>query len=165
MRDTCQRQYALERLLSKIALELFESAEETSFEKNLYTQAAGHAMLDREKVDAIFQSTLRPYEFYPMADAGASRNWMRKSLVFEDPHYLVNHLYASVIAVALFDKAHSDPGFAEKYGALLRRGFDADPKVLLATMGIHLDDPHLVEGAAHLFEQKTNDLQVLYASR
>lgn len=159
------KEYALERLLSKIALELFVSTEETSFEKNLYTQAAGHAMLDREKVDSIFQSTLQPYEFYPMADAGASRNWMRKSLVFEDPLYLVNYLYASVIAVALFDKAHSDPGFSEKYAALLRRGFDADPKVLLATIGIRLDDAHLVEGAAHLFEQKTNELQGLYASR
>jgi oligoendopeptidase F len=150
------REYALER---------FVSAEETSFEKNLYTQAAGHAMLDRAKVDAIFQSSIQPYEFYPMTDAGVSRNWMRKSLVFEDPLYLVNYLYASVIAVALFDKAHSDPGFAEKYAALLRRGFDADPQMLLATMDIRLDDPHLVEGVAYLFEQKTNELQGLYAGR
>ena len=122
-------------------------------------------MLDREKVDAIFQSSLQPYEFWPMTDVGVSRNWMRKSLVFEDPLYLVNYLYASVIAVALFDKAHADPAFAEKYEALLRRGFDADPQVLLATLDIHLDDPHLVEAAAKLFEEKTNELQVLYAGR
>ncbi len=159
------REYALERLLSKIALELYVSAEETTFEKNLYTQAAGAAMLNREKVDAIFQASLQPYEFWPMSDVGVSRNWMRKSLVFEDPLYLVNYLYASVIAVALFDKAHTDPAFAEKYAALLRRGFDADPQVLLATLDIHLDDPHLVEAAAKLFEEKTNELQVLYAGK
>jgi oligoendopeptidase F len=159
-----EREYALERLLSKISLELFVSAEETTFEENLYTQASGHALLDSAKLDTVFQNAIQPYESWPMSDAGSSRNWMRKSLLWEDPLYLVNYLYASVVAIALFDKAHSDPAFPEKYEALLRRGFDADPQDLLATMNIHLDDPHLVDAASNLFESKTKELQALYAT-
>ena len=60
-----------------------------------------------------------------MSDIGDSREWMRKSLLFEDPLYLVNYLYAAVVAVALYDRVQTDPGFAAKYEALLRRGFDA----------------------------------------
>ena len=87
---------------------------------------------------------------------------MRKSLVFEDPLYLVNYLYASVIAVSLFDKSQSDPGFADKYEALLRRGFDTEPQAMLASLGIRLDDPALVKPAARLLAKKTEELQAAY---
>jgi oligoendopeptidase F len=45
---------------------------------------------------------------------------------------------------------------------LLRRGFDADPKTLLATIGIQLDDPSVIRGAIALFKAKTRELQSLY---
>jgi oligoendopeptidase F len=159
------KQHALEQLLSKISLELFVSAEETTFERALYTEAAGKSLLDRPKIDEIFRTSIAPYEYWPVEDTGQSRDWMRKSLLFEDPLYLVNYLYASVIAVALYDKSHTDPDFATKYAALLHRGFDADPQVLLATLGIHLNDPNLIQPAAHLLDQKTAELQQLYAQK
>jgi oligoendopeptidase F len=156
------RQYALERFLATIATELFTSAEETSFEKTLYTSASGHALLDRDRIDEIYRASIAPYEYWPMTDVGTSRAWMRKSLLFDDPLYLVNYLYASLVAVALYDRAHVDPEFANKYQALLRRGFDADPRVLLATLGIQLDDPGLVKRAAELFKAKTDELLAVY---
>jgi len=157
------KQHALEQLLAKISLELFVSAEETTFERALYTQAATKPLLTRANIDEIFHASIAPYEYWPIDDVGQSRDWMRKSLLFEDPLYLVNYLYASVIAVALFDKSHTDPDFATKYAALLHRGFDADPQTLLATLNIRLDDPNLIQPAAHLLEQKTAELQQLYA--
>lgn len=159
-----QREYALERLLAKISLEFFTSAEETTLERDLYTSASGHALLDRAGIDSIYRASMAPYEYWPMSDVGRSRGWMRKSLMFEDPLYLVNYLYASFVAVALYDKAHSDPDFASKYEMLLRRGFDADPKVLLASVGIQIDDPRVVKRAAELFKSKTEELQTLYAA-
>ena len=88
---------------------------------------------------------------------------MRKALVFEDPLYLVNYLYASVIAVALYDKSQTDPQFSSKYEALLRRGFDTEPQTILASLGIRLDDPALIKPAARLLTDKTDELQRLYA--
>ena len=87
---------------------------------------------------------------------------MRKTLVFETPLYLVNYLFASVIAVALYEKSHTDPQFATKYEALLRRGFDSEPQAILASMGIRLDDPALIRPAARVVAEKTDQLQSLY---
>ncbi len=157
-----ERQYALERLLWKLSAELFMSAEETAFEQSLYTEASGHPLMNRGSIDAIYRKSIAPYEYWPMSDVGTSREWMRKSLLFEDPLYLVNYLYAAVVAVALYDRAHSDPNFASKYEALLSRGFDAEPQTLLASMNIRLDDPALVKAASRHFQAKTEELQHLY---
>ena len=161
-KTAAEREYALERLLWKLSAELFMSAEETSFERSLYTEATGHVLLDRGSIDEIYRKSIGPYEYWPMNDVGKSREWMRKSLLFEDPLYLVNYLYAAVIAVALFDRVHTDPGFAAKYETLLRRGFDASPQALLSSLSIRLDDPALVKSASRLFQAKTEELQGLY---
>ncbi len=160
-----QKEDALQRLLAKIALELFVSAEEASFERSLYVSAKGQGLLDHKKVDALYQASIAPYETWDMADIGQSRGWMEKSLVFEDPLYLVNYLYASVIAVALYEHSQSDPDFASKYEALLRRGFDAPPQELLKTMNIRLDDPTLIRPAAQMLKEKTEELEKLYLSQ
>ncbi len=157
-----EREYALERLLRKLSAELFMSAEETAFERSLYTEANGHPLLDKASIDAIYRKSIAPYEYWPMSDVGNSREWMRKSLLFDDPLYLVNYLYAAVVAVALYDRSHTDPGFAANYERLLRRGFDAPPQTLLASMGIRLDDPALVKAASRLFQAKTKQLESLY---
>ena len=158
------REYALERLLVDLSVGLFTSGEETSFERSLYAEANGRPMLDRVRFDAIYRSSIAPYESWPMTDVGTSRGWMRKSLLFEDPLYLVNYLYASLVAVALYDRIETEPEFAGKYEALLRRGFDADPQTLLASVGIRLDDPVLVARATQLFAFKIEELERLYRS-
>ena len=152
---------ALERLLLKLSHELFDSAEETAFERSLYTNAAGHAPVDRAAIDRIYRDSIATYENSP-AEVGGSRQWMRKSLLFEDPLYLVNYLYAAVVAMALFDRAYSDRDFAAHYQALLSRGFDADTDVLLASMNIRLEDPNLVKAASRLMRAKMAALRDLY---
>jgi hypothetical protein len=80
------------------------SAEKTSFESRLYSSSSGDALLDRDRIDAIYRASITPYEYWPMTDVGTSRAWMSKDLLFEDPLYLVNYLYASFVAVALYDR-------------------------------------------------------------
>jgi oligoendopeptidase F len=157
-----ERESALERLLAKISLELFNSAEDTAFERSLYTEPHGDALLDRARIDALFATSIRPYEYWTIEEVGASREWMRKRLLFDDPLYLVNYQYAAVVAVALYDRAHTDLDFASKYEALLRSGFDAEPQAILARIGIRLDDPSLVKAAARLLQTRTDELQQLY---
>jgi oligoendopeptidase F len=156
------REAALERLLAKISLELYVSAEETRFERDLYVANSKGQPLDRVAVDEIYRRSVRPLEYWPVSDIGTSRAWMRKSLIYEDPLYLVNYLYAAVIAVALYEKAQSNPGFAADYDALLRRGFDADPLELLSSIGVDLNKADLVTSAAHLLRAKSDELEELY---
>jgi oligoendopeptidase F len=157
------KQCALEHFLSKVTLELFVSAEEASFEMQLYEAAFGKSLLDRDKIDALYQASIAPYETWSTDGAGLSRGWMTKKLVFEDPLYLVNYLYASAIAVCLYDKLESDPSFGPMYATLLRRGFDKEPKDLLADFGIRFDSPEVFARAARLVEEKTRELERLYA--
>jgi len=159
-----EREYALERLLTYISYELFGSAEEGTMERSLYTRAVGHALLDRPQIDAIYQDAIRPYEYWPMSGIGTSRNWMRKALLYEDPLYLINYLYAAVVAVALYDKAHSDPNFPAEYEAFLGRGEYADPQTMLLSIGIRLDDPAIIKPVIKLFREKTEELRALYLS-
>ncbi len=58
------------------------SAEETIFERSLYTEASGHRLLDRASIDAIHRKSIARYEYWPMSVVGNSREWMRKSLLF-----------------------------------------------------------------------------------
>jgi oligoendopeptidase F len=58
---------------------------------------------------------------------------MTKSLMFQDPLYLVNYLYAGLLATKMFDMVKHDPvGFQKRYLDLLRNGFYAPPDQLLA---------------------------------
>jgi oligoendopeptidase F len=157
-----EREHALKSFIGRLSADLFITAEEAGFERSLYTEASGQPLLDRARIDSIYRDTIAPYEYWPMSDVGTSRAWMRKSLLFQDPLYLVNYLYASLVAVALYERSHTDPQFASKYEALLSRGFDADPQVLLASMNIRLDDPALVKAASRLLQAKTGELQHLY---
>ncbi len=158
-----ERQKALERFLAKLGYEVFVSAEETDFERRLYAEAKDKGLLSRSQIDAIYEASLVPYEYWPMSDVGQSGHWIRKNLLFEDPLYLINYLYASLIAVGLYERSVSDPDFAEHYEALLRRGFDEKPSVLLASIGIDLSDPMLVASLSELFKLKTKELRALYA--
>jgi oligoendopeptidase F len=157
------RERGLETLLSSMAVEIFASAEEAGFERRLYAAALGQPLLDRPKIDAIYRASIAAYEHWDMSDVGTSQRWMSKELLFEDPLYLVNYLYASFVAVALWDRSRTDPDFAGKYEALLRRGFDAEPNVLLGSLGIQLGDPGVIARAGALFREKMEELEALYA--
>ncbi|HTV10201.1 MAG TPA: M3 family metallopeptidase [Candidatus Aquilonibacter sp.] len=157
-----QREEALERFLAKLSLELYVSAEETGFERSLYAANSHGKRLDQNAVDDLYRQSISPFEYWPISKAGTARAWMQKSLIFEDPLYLVNYLYAAAVAVALYEQSGSDPSFAGKYDRLLRRGFDADPKPLLLSIGIDLSNPDLIASAARLLRTKTDELESLY---
>jgi oligoendopeptidase F len=156
-----EQQAATERLLAKIALELFVSAEEVAFERALYT--VGDVPVSAAAITARYQAVIAPYEFWPASDVGQARGWMRKSLLFEDPLYLVNYLYASAIAMALYERHLADPEFAAKYQSVLAAGFQVDPQALLTPLGIRLGDPDLVRSAARVLQEQTAQLDTLYA--
>ena len=67
---------------------------------------------------------------------------MMVGLMYEDPFYDLNYVYAGLLALVYLDLYEADPAaFAQKYAALMRNGFDAPPRDLLRSfLGIDLAD-------------------------
>jgi oligoendopeptidase F len=74
-------------------------------------------------------------------------------------------LYAILISCKLYQVQHADPkGFAVKYTALLKNGFDAPADDLLKKFtGFSLDSGSLLKDALGLMRDKTAKLEALYA--
>jgi oligoendopeptidase F len=82
--------------------------------------------------------------------------WIGKRLVFEDPLYNVNYLFAMLVTCKLYELHLSDPGaFARNYDILLKNGFSDTAKTQLKKyMHIDLNNDELLSAAAMLFKEK-----------
>ncbi len=91
--------------------------------------------------------------------------WIGKRLMYEDPNYLVNYLYAGLLAVQLYVQDQRDPeGFRERYLAVLGEGFDRAPDEQVAQLLGHAPDwAALVDADLQVFNQAVAQLQALHA--
>ena len=123
-------------LVDDMMFQVFGSAEEATLEQAIYDGAAAGKIQSAADLNAVAFAVER--EFEPWSD-GALRTsspvWSTKQLLYQDPFYLVNYLYAGLVAIDLYAEAKTHPDtFPARYGALLRRGYDAPPADLLAPM-------------------------------
>lgn len=91
--------------------------------------------------------------------------WIGKRLMYEDPNYLVNYLYAGLLAVQLYVQDQRDPeGFRARYLAVLGEGFDRAPNEQVAQLLGHAPDwAALVDADLQVFNQTAAQLQALHA--
>jgi oligoendopeptidase F len=82
-------------------------------------------------------------------------------LMYEDPFYDVNYVYASLLALEYYSLYKADPqGFATRYEALLQHGFDAPPEELLQkALGIGLEPKKLVADAMRVLTAKMAEME------
>ena len=75
-------------------------------------------------------------------------HWMRKHHYWSVPTYYVNYVVAQLLALKYYQLYQEDPqGFARRYTAMLRQGFDRPAAQLLKDfLGIDLGDPKFLEG-------------------
>ena len=80
-------------------------------------------------------------------------------LMYEDPFYDVNYVYAGLLALVYYDLYEENPNdFAKAYSALMENGFDDKPDALLRrSLGIDLSDPAvLVARAVKVLRRKVD---------
>ncbi|WP_161964110.1 M3 family metallopeptidase [Chitinophaga flava] len=151
------------RLTDYLAFELFTSAVEGTFEEQLYEGVAAGKINNQQDIDSLYTGIASAYSIYTANEPESSTEWINKRLLFDDPLYNVNYLYAVLVACKLLDMSHQDARFAEKYVAMLRHGFDAPANELLQHyMGFSLDHGHLLNGALRLMQDKTQALRGYY---
>jgi oligoendopeptidase F len=153
------------QFVDKLSHEIFTSAEEGAFEQGLYDGVAQGSINTREDVDKLYAGIMNKFDSYFPNEPQRKSEWINKRLLFDDPLYNVNYLYAILISCKLYQVQHADPkGFAVKYTALLKNGFDAPADDLLKKFtGFSLDSGSLLKDALGLMRDKTAKLEALYA--
>ena len=147
-----------------MTFEVFTSAEEATLEQGIYDGVTAGKINDGSDLDSLSAKILNQYELFAADEPELRKNWMRKRLLYEDPLYLVNYLYAALVACKFYemDKANPDD-FQKRYMALLREGFDAPAADLIQkNMGFTLDGDELLSGALKLMQRRTAELQQTY---
>ncbi len=162
--DPKARAYYLEALIDDIGFQLFGSAEEGTLEQSIYDGAAAGSIRNAADLDALTLSIWDRYEIWPALEPELAHTWMSKSLMVEDPLYLVNYLYSGLLATKMFDLAQRDPSaFQQRYADLLGKGFYAPPRELLrGFFGRDLSQQELVDDGMSILQQRIQDLAEIY---
>ncbi len=152
------------KFLDKLAHEVFVSAEEGAFEQGMYDGVAAGRINTRYDVDTLYAGIMNKYDRYFATEPQRRSEWINKRLLFDDPLYNVNYLYAILISCKFYEMVQEDqPGFEKKYLALLKNGFDAPANDLFKKfMGFNLDNDALLNSTLQLMRNKTNKLKDLY---
>lgn len=162
--DAKARAYYLEALIDDMATQLFTSAEEGTLEQSIYDGVVAGRINNAGDLDALSLSIWGRYEIWPASQPEFAHVWTTKSLMYQDPLYLVNYLYAGLLATRMLDMAEHDPAtFRKRYADLLRGGFYARPEALLRTFfGHELTQRELVDGGINLMQQRVATLENIY---
>jgi oligoendopeptidase F len=162
--DPKAKAYYLEALISDMTFSLFGSAEEGTLEQSIYDGVVAGKIKNAADLDALSLSIWNKYEIWPALEPELARMWTTRSLMVEDPLYLVNYLYAGMLATKMFDMVKHDPvDFQKRYSILLRNGFYAPPAELLHTFfGRDLSQRQLVDDSMGILQARIQGLAEMY---
>ncbi len=155
-RDPARRRFFHEQFLDGKATVMFVAGPEAALEQAVYAGDRDGTLHGAADLDALTQKTFARYSIWPEREPELRSHWMAIPLMYEDPFYDLNYVYAGLLALEYSALQKQDPpGFATRYTALLEHGFDAPPAELLKKyLGIDLDDRKLVTDALRVLEAK-----------
>lgn len=163
--DPRARAYYLKSLLDDMVLQLFTSSEEAQLEQSIYRGVADQSLGTADDLDALTGQVLARFGQQPERYPSLRSSWISKRLMYDDPNYLVNYLYAGLLAVQFYvqDQRHPE-GFRQRYLAVLGEGFDRAPnEQVVQLLGQTPDWPALVEADLQVFNQLAAQLRALHA--
>jgi oligoendopeptidase F len=162
--DPKAKAYYLEALIFDMTFSLFGSAEEGTLEQAIYDGVVAGRIKNAADLDALSLSVWSKYEIWPALEPELAHMWTTRSLMVEDPLYLVNYLYAGLLATKMFDMVKHDPvDFQRRYANLLRNGFYAPPAELLHTFfGRDLSQQQWVNDSMSILQAQVQTLTEMY---
>ena len=155
-RDPARRRFFHEQFLDGKATVMFVAGPEAALEQAVYAGAQDGTLHGAAELDALTQKIFARYSIWPEREPALRSHWMAIPLMYEDPFYDLNYVYAGLLALEYSALQKQDPQvFATRYTALLEHGFDAPPAELLKKyLGIDLDDRKLLTDALRVLEAK-----------
>lgn len=160
--DPARKAAALARFIT-VALEPLAGAQDADLEQQVFDSVQSGAVHNADDLDRLSARIDSAYQVVRPGAAAAHR-WMRVRLLWEDPLYLSNYMYAGLIALRYYAAWQRAPSaFVPSYLALLRSGWTAPPQVLLRQhLGMALDDPRAVDDAFAMVAYRIGELEQLY---
>jgi oligoendopeptidase F len=164
--DAATRAYYLQAQLDEMTFEIFTSAEEAQLEEAIYDGVIAGKIRNAADLDALTLATTGRFEIWPAIDPELKHAWIGKRLMFQDPLYLANYLYAGLLATKMFAMATNDPrDFQKRYEAMMASGFDAPPKEILRRFfGRDLSAAEWVNADMNVIQGKTAALAKAYGN-
>jgi oligoendopeptidase F len=162
--DPKAKAFYLEALISDITFQFFGSAQEATLEQSIYDGVIAGQIKNAADLDALTLSIWSKYDIWAPLEPQLAHTWITKNLLIQDPLYLVNYLYAGLLATKMFDMLKQDPAsFQKRYAALLRNGFYAPPEDLLRNLfGRDLSQRQLVDDGMNILQQRVSSLAEIY---
>jgi oligoendopeptidase F len=159
--EPLRKQFYLEQFLSDKGTAMFYVAPEVALEHAVYEGVRNGSIKGADDLDALTLKVYSPYSISPEKNAELKSQWIKLSLMYEDPFYYVNYVYGAMLALNFYEMYTRDPEhFVPRYIALMKNGFDAPPAILLKRfLDIDLHDPDLVSTALSVIEKKVDLLE------
>jgi oligoendopeptidase F len=156
----------MEQFLEGKGTVAFVAGPEAELEERIYDEAAQGKTLDTKFLDDLTQSVYSKYSMYAANTPELRHQWMMIPLMYEDPFYDVNYVYAGVLALKYYEILEKDPEhFRTEYMGLLKSGFTEPPRELLKKfLAIDLDDPKLIDDAMKVVGARVEELRRLKRS-
>ena len=161
-KDLKTKTYYLEQFLENI-MGLLTNNMFAHLELKIYEGIENGSIQGADELDELAWETVTPYSIYYDMHPQYKNVWSLISHYYEAPMYYVNYVIAQSLSMVFTDKILNEPGFVDKYIALLQSGFDRPaPEVIMETTGIDMFDPEVLSSGFRMLEDKIAELQALY---
>jgi oligoendopeptidase F len=162
--DSMRKTYFLEQFLDGKGTAMFSVAPEAVLEQEIYDGVAAGRIQGPNDVDALTRQVFTRFSIWPDRVDLLRGDWMTIPLMYDDPFYDLNYVMGSYFALAVYDRLRRDPEqFAPRFVAMMKNGFDAQPRDLLRRfLDIDLDDPRTEDGVFRIIEGKVRELEESY---
>lgn len=146
---------------------LWEIARRAKFEMLTYDGAAAGTITDSKGIDGVCVDVGKKYDIFFGKTPELDVHWMRKHHYWSVPTYYVNYVVAHLLALKYYQLYQDDPkGFAERYTAMVRNGFDRPAAQLLKDfLGIDLGDPKFLDGTFQMIGKEFERVKAAEAKK
>jgi oligoendopeptidase F len=161
--DLATKAYYLEQFLEN-ALGLLTNNMFAHLEFKIYEGIEDGSIKDADNLDTISFDMTTPYSMYYGNHPQYKTLWAVIHHYYDVPMYNINYVIAQALSLVFFDKILNEPGFVDKYQAMLRSDFSRPtPDVIKETTGVYMLDPTLLASGFAFLEEKTEELRQIYA--
>ena len=160
--DLKTKTYYLEQFLENI-LGLLTNNMFAHLEMKIYEGIEDGSIKGADELDELAWNTVTPYSVYYDLHPEYKNVWALISHYWEAPMYYVNYVIAQSLSMIMVERVLNEPGFVDKYIALLESGFDKPaPELIEETTGIDMFDPAVLSSGFTMLEDKIAELRALY---
>jgi oligoendopeptidase F len=160
--DIETKAYYLEQFLEQ-TLGLLTNNMFAHLEFKIYEGIEDGSIKEADDLDQLAFDMTGPYSMYYADYPEYKALWSVIHHYYDVPMYNINYVIAQSLGLVFFDKILNEPGFVDKYQAMLRSGFDKPgPEVIQQATGIYLLDPALLSSGFAFIQEKTEELRQLY---